>query len=93
MTTAEIKALVARTLAEAKRDAKLARRVVIWVATFHERVQHAHVRNGFTGPARLCKAVLVMDPEHWRKTKPQPTARCVRCTAILVEALAEDGAS
>ncbi len=87
--------LLREAVRDAKRSARKAKRrarALVWCATFSDRVRHAHVRNGWMHPMRLCSSVLVADPEHWKRTKKQPRARCVTCMAILVDALTdEDG--
>lgn len=74
--------------------------VMVWCATFSERVRHAHeppsaVRrhvhtihwHRVCTPILASGALFVSDPEWWRTIgRPdQPRARCLRCVATIAE--------
>jgi hypothetical protein len=54
----------------------------VWVATYQERVRHAHLAG-----LRVCSSTLVMDTAHWLVVKVQPKHQCVACLLRLREAL------
>ena len=57
-----------------------------WVASFNERIQHAHVSPTVNTIhcRQVCKPnIFLASPEYWKKIKKQPKRKCKNCQSIL----------